>query len=55
MSTRQQAVDQLAGAISHLIKRTAALPFYERHPEWKARPWRRGQLRCRARMIRESL
>jgi hypothetical protein len=33
----------------------AALPYYERHPEWKPRPWRRGQLRPRARRIRESL
>jgi hypothetical protein len=33
----------------------AALPFYERHPEWKPRPWRRGQLRRRARRIREAL
>jgi len=32
MSTRQQAVDQLAGAISHLIKRTAALPFLRAAP-----------------------
>jgi hypothetical protein len=33
----------------------AALPYYERHPEHKPKPWRRGQLRRRARMIRESL
>jgi hypothetical protein len=33
----------------------AALPFYQRHPEWAPRPWRRGQLRPRARRIREGL
>jgi hypothetical protein len=32
-----------------------ALPFYSRHPEWKPPPWRRGQLRHRARRIREGL
>jgi hypothetical protein len=35
--------------------RDRALSFYERHPEWKPRPWRRGQLRRRARTIRERL
>jgi hypothetical protein len=33
----------------------AALPYLERHPEHKPRPWRRGQMRPRARRIRESL
>jgi hypothetical protein len=33
----------------------AALPYYERHPEHKPRPGRRGQMRSRVRMIRESL
>lgn len=33
----------------------AALPYYERHPEHRPRAWRRGQLRRRARTIRERL
>jgi hypothetical protein len=33
----------------------AALSYYERHPEHKPRPWRRGQMRLRVRLIRESL
>jgi hypothetical protein len=32
----------------------AALPYYDRHPEHRPRPWRRGQLRRRARLIREN-
>jgi hypothetical protein len=33
----------------------ACLPYEERFPQFKRKPWRRGQMRRRARMIRESL
>jgi len=33
----------------------ACLPYEERFPQFKRKPWRRGQLRRRARMIREGL
>ena len=33
----------------------AVLPYEERFPQFKRKPWRRGQMRPRVRMIRESL
>jgi hypothetical protein len=39
----------------HHYRDDACLPYEERFPQFKRKPWRRGQMRPRVRMIREGL